>query len=278
MQKVFRHIHQGSYFGICSLEVFSAFREEQTYALLWCRKGEVILEVDQQAIILGENEIVPLAFNQNCEITQSAEGVAFLYNRDFYCIMDHDKEVGCAGLLYFGSTQVVKIQLDTLHKRKFELLLQVFLDEFETKDNIQEDMLRMLLKRLIILCTRILKAQSSFAHLPEESEVIRQFHILLEQHFKEIQSVSAYAELLNRSPKTLSNLFAKNGEESPLKQIQGRIALEAKRLLLFTDKSIKEISYELNFDEVTHFSRFFRRNTHMSPSDFRSTQRLAGKK
>ena len=278
MHKRFKHAQKGSYFSICSLEKFASLREEKTYALLWCRKGKLTLTVDQQQVVLHENEILPLASNQNAKFIQSAEGIAFLYNRDFYCILDHDKEVGCAGLLYFGATQIAKIQLDPVHIRKFELLLQVFWDEFETEDNIQEDMLRMLLKRLIILCTRLYKAQATISHLPDELEVIRKFHILLEQHFKEKQSVSAYAELLNRSPKTLSNLFAKNGENSPLKQIQERMALEAKRLLLFTEKSIKEISYELNFEEVTHFSRFFKRLTRMSPTEFRNTQHPSGKK
>ncbi|MEM6630368.1 MAG: helix-turn-helix domain-containing protein [Bacteroidota bacterium] len=278
MHKIYRHAQQGSYFSVCSLAEFSSYREERTFALLWCREGELRLEVDLQTVVLNENEVLPLAFNQPCVITQQAEGIAFLYNRDFYCIVDHDKEVGCAGLLYFGATQIAKIQLDPPHTRKFELLLQVFLDEFETEDNIQEDMLRMLLKRLIILCTRLLKTQTSLPQLPDEREVIRQFRLLLELHFREKQSVSAYAELLNRSPKTLSNVFAKHGEDSPSKQIQERIALEAKRLLLFTEKSVKEISYELTFEEVTHFSRFFKRNTHMSPSEFRKTQLTFGKK
>jgi AraC-like DNA-binding protein len=51
--------------------------------------------------------------------------------------------------------------------------------------------------------------------------------------------------MLNKSPKTLSNLFKKYNEKSPLQIIQDRTILEARRLLRYSDKSIKEIAYEI---------------------------------
>ncbi|MGY0041525.1 helix-turn-helix domain-containing protein [Pedobacter sp. NJ-S-72] len=82
-----------------------------------------------------------------------------------------------------------------------------------------------------------------------------------------------YAELLNRSPKTLSNLFAIYNHKSPLAVIQERIVLEAKRLLIYTDKSAKEIAYDLGFDDAAYFSNFFKKHNAFSPSDFRSAKR-----
>lgn len=67
-----------------------------------------------------------------------------------------------------------------------------------------------------------------------------------------------YADLLNKSPKTLSNLFSIYNQKSPLQIIHERISLESKRLLVYTDKSTKEIAFELGFEEVAHFSRFFK--------------------
>ena len=252
-----------------SIEKFPDYREQDSFKIFWCTKGIIELEVDLEKVHVKENQVLSLGANQHIGSVNGGEGIVYQYNRDFYCIVDHDKEISCVGLLYYGSNRTPVLTLDEKHQRKFELLHQVFEDEFDTVDNIQESMLRMLLKRLIIICTRLLKEQYPFPTEEPELEIIRQFHILLELNFKTKQTVAQYADMLYKSPKTLANLFAKNNEKPPLKQIQNRITLEAKRMLRFTDKPIKEISWELNFGEVAHFSRFFKRNTGLAPTEFR---------
>lgn len=288
MLKVFQNTQKNSYFSITSLNHYELFQVDRTFKFLWCRNEKISLEVDGELIILKPNQILCLAPNHQLRINYFLQGphspiekelspqtewvdnvYLMQYNRDFYCVLDHDQEISCAGLLFYGATQIPIIQLDTSHQAKITRLWEVFQDEFETKDNIQESMLNMLLKRWIIICTRLLKEQTKIDYQNDELADIRRFHILVEQHFRTKQKVSDYAELLNKSPKTLSNLFAKNNEKPPLKHIQDRIILEAKRLLLYSEKSIKEISWELNFEEVTHFSRFFKRYTHYTPTSYR---------
>jgi AraC-like DNA-binding protein len=75
--------------------------------------------------------------------------------------------------------------------------------------------------------------------------------------------------MLHKTPKTLSTLFKKMGDALPLTIINDRILLEAKRLLLYSDKTAKEIAYELGYNESGHFSRFFKKKTGVSPSKFR---------
>ena len=74
---------------------------------------------------------------------------------------------------------------------------------------------------------------------------------------------------MNKSPKTLSNLFSKNNGPSPLQVIKARIIQEAKRLLQYTDNSTKEIAYELGFDDPASFSRFFKDNVGESPTNYK---------
>ncbi|MFK0732852.1 MAG: helix-turn-helix domain-containing protein, partial [Gloeotrichia echinulata HAB0833] len=132
------------------------------------------------------------------------------------------------------------------------------------------EMLRVLLKRLIIKLTRLAMNQ----HLHEETsqpdlDLIRQYSLLVENNYRRLHQVQDYAELLNKSPKTLANLFAQNQQPSPLAVITNRIALEGRRLLTYTDKTISEIGFELGFEESAHFSRFFKQAVGKTPRDFR---------
>lgn len=155
-------------------------------------------------------------------------------------------------------------------KRKFNVLYEVFEEEFSTSDKIQGDMLQMLLKRLIIMCTRLAKEQLIVRTLDNEQiDVVRKFNVLVDTHFKTKRKVSDYADLLFKRPKTLSNLFAIYNQKSPQQIIPDRLALEAKRLMRFTDKQNQEIAHELGFNESAHFSKFFKKMTGHSPSRYR---------
>ena len=91
----------------------------------------------------------------------------------------------------------------------------------------------------------------------------------METNFKTKKQVADYAEMLNKSPKTLSNLFKKYNEKSPLQIIQDRTILEARRLLRHSDQSIKEIAYEIGYEDIQSFSRFFKKLEGVSPSEFK---------
>jgi AraC-type DNA-binding domain-containing proteins len=220
--------------------------------------------------------ILTLMSQQSFDLKDKRDICTWRFNKDFYCIIDHDKEVSCAGFLFYGWQHIMFINSDIDLIRKLKMLKQVFIDEFETSDTVQGEMLRMLLKRLIILLTRAAKSQMH-GEKPREVEdfdLIRSFNLLVEQHYRTYHQVQDYAELLHKSPKTLSNLFKMYKVGSPLSLIQKRILLEAKRYLMYTDYSISEIADQLGFAEPTHFSRFFKTQTTQSPRVFKDSAQL----
>jgi AraC-like DNA-binding protein len=149
----------------------------------------------------------------------------------------------------------------------------LFEEEFENKDQIQGEMLRTLLKRMLITATRLIKKEQNQDQLTtKQVDLIRKFNILVEQHFKEKHQVADYANLLFKSPKTLSNFFKKHDVKSPLKIINDRITAEAKRLLRNSDRTAEEIAYELGYSEPSHFSKFFKKQTGLSPLGYRKDE------
>lgn len=249
-------------------------RKDKFLTIAWNNGINQKVTIDGMEFIFPENTILPLMVNQSFTFEFPEQITAWQYNRNFYCIVDHDKEVSCVGFLFYGSSDIMFIKLDADQQKKILLLLNVFIDEFETIDNIQRDMLQMLLKRLIIIITRLAKEQYiTDKNLTDDKlDTVRSYNLMVENNYKTQHQVSFYAEQLNKSPKTLANLFAIYNHKSPLAVIQDRVSLEAKRLLLYTDKSAKEIAYELGFEDAAYFSNIFKKHTGYSPTDFRKAK------
>ena len=249
-------------------------RASAIYTIAYNNGPDQEVLIDGSTYVFAADHLLPLMSDNHFTFSKPEQIIAWQYNREFYCILDHDKEVSCAGFLYYGTHGEMFIKLEESDKKKVDALSQVFVDEFSEQDNIQGQMLRMLLTRLIILTTRLAKKQHVSAELDEpQFDIARQFGLLVEEHYKEHHQVQDYATLMHKSPKTLSNLFAKFSNKSPLQIILDRVALEAKRLLLYTDLTSKEIAFELGFDDPSTFSRFFKKQVGQSPSAFKKSHK-----
>ncbi len=249
---------------------------QQFYTIIYNTAAQQTVVIDEIPYLLPPGAVVPIMYRQHFRFEKPEAVTALQFNRDFYCVVNHDKEVGCAGLLFYGLKGVIVLQPDGIIQKKLDLLLEVFKDEFETIDDVQGNMLRMLLVRWIITLTRIARIQCVPAGLESQGnlyDVVRQFHTLVEIHFKTNHEVQFYAEKLFKSPKTLTNQFKKAGINPPLKIINQRRVLEARRMLYYTALSVKEIADELGFEDAANFTRFFKNNTGTSPSELRNTLR-----
>ncbi len=251
---------------------------EHPLTIIWNRGSEPQpFRLDAVPHALGPQEVLALNTNQTFAFAPADTLVAWQFNREFYCIADHDQEISCSGLLFYGTREgLTTVHLDPDERLRFVALLDVFEDEFRERDKLQGEMLHMLLKRLIVKTTRLYKRQ----HVAEclstpELDLIRKFGLLVEHHYREFRRVQDYARLLHKSPKTLANLFGQHSTRTPQQIIQDRVALEAKRMLSFTQASVAEIGYAVGFGEPAHFSRFFKSVTGESPAAYRKAQ-LAG--
>lgn len=277
MKYEYRDSKLGSILGMTDdikndLERFSD--TSNTIKFLWNRNEQPInLVIDGLDLMLMPNQITTVTNLQHVSYSQTKLPLAaILFNREFYCVFDHDSEVSCNGILFFGTQDIPIISIPEDQSTKFNLWYEMFIEEFSTPDNIQGDMLQMLLKRLIIMGTRLAKEQLIVKTLNNDQiDTIRRFNFLVDLHYKTKRRVSDYAEMLFKSPKTLSNLFSIYNQKSPQQIILERIALEAKRFMNYTDKQNQEIAFELGFNDPAHFSRFFKKMTQMTPSEYRES-------
>lgn len=131
-----------------------------------------------------------------------------------------------------------------------------------------------LLQLFLIYCNNSSSIDSN--QLDEDNSnvcIIRDFKHLVDNNYTQWHKVNDYANQIHITSKHLSQTVKNYTGKSAKEVIQDRLVLEAKRLLLHTNLSIKEIAYKIGFVEPLHFSGFFKKQVAISPTQFRETGR-----
>ena len=241
--------------------------------MLFLKKGSQIT-IDFNTYKLKADALFFVNMNQWYQVASgknAANGALVYYNREFYCVQVHDREVSCDGILYNNVYEIPVVYLSKEQSKEVQGIIDQIVQEVKNDDHPVEEMLRILLKLLIIKATRIWKAEHEVGspEVQAEVEFIRQFSRLVDQHYKTEHSVAAYANMLSVSPKALHKRIKTYQHEVPNDVIKRRIILEAKRLLAHTALNVKEIGYDLGYEDPNYFIRLFTKQAGISPVAFR---------
>ncbi|WP_026704872.1 helix-turn-helix domain-containing protein [Flavobacterium soli] len=232
------------------------------------------LTIDFNQYTTSQDSLFFVNTNQFLQIQKSGKekGYFIFYNRDFYCVQIHDEEVACDGLLF---NNIYNMPMTVLNDADKQLIQNLFLqinEELDLKDASEEEMIRTCLKQILLRAARAWKKQQLGQEMltqDSEMEFFRHFSRLVEIHYKEKHTVADYADLLHLAPKTITHKFKKLGLSQPNDIIKDRIILEAKRLIIHTNKTSKEIAYQLGYEDPAYFNRLFTLKTGDSPVSFR---------
>ncbi|GAB2583283.1 helix-turn-helix domain-containing protein [Spirosoma areae] len=154
-----------------------------------------------------------------------------------------------------------------------EELLSKIRREYEQPGEWRQRMLSAYLTVLLTYLSRLYSEQFTGDVAPVDTLLLRQFQTKVEQCFRELHEVGAYASLLNLSAGHLSEVVKAQSGRPAIKHIHERLVLEARRLLFHTSHSLKEITFDLGFSDASYFSRFFKRETGLTPADYRASIR-----
>jgi AraC-like DNA-binding protein len=101
-------------------------------------------------------------------------------------------------------------------------------------------------------------------------KTVYRFNQLVDEYYDQLHQVKEYAELTGDSPVQLNRAIKEVTGKTASEIIIERLILEAKRLLLFSDLSNKEVAYKLGYEDPSYFARIFRKRTGLAPTDFRN--------
>jgi len=276
MKHEYLHTKTKAFFSVQSISEFwnIAISDSQNkwFTILICSNAKGELAIDNNMMALNNSQAIFITPGQHIHISDIhfLEGYAISFNKEFYCIEYHDKDVSCQGLLFVNNFTLVHFDLDEQQLIIYNNTAKEMIAEMETQASLQDEMLKNLLKNLLIRSNRLFRAQMSIGDVDDLNiDFVRKFSDLVEKHFKKTKQVEAYADMMSIASSSLTKKLQKYGIDSPSRIIKSRVIIEAKRLLMYSDKSVKEIASLLGYDDQFYFSRIFTKETGLSPSEYR---------
>lgn len=264
-------------FSFDNFHGFDHIQRLNYYSMIWVVEGNGTVRSDFSEYGFQSNSLMAFTPYQPFMITgdQSVKGIVLNFHPDFFCIHHHNESVACNGILFNNiySSPVVKLDEKTTHQ--LERLLTQIQEEMVHGDMAQYEVLVSYIKVVLITLSR-LKAKENdqeIAIATEDSQpfILKDLKRHIEDHFRTLHTPSAYAELLNMTPKALAKITKKHFNKTMTDLIAERIMIEAKRELYMTDKQVKLIASELGYRDEYYFSRFFKNNADISPQMYRET-------
>jgi AraC family transcriptional activator of pobA len=247
------------------------------YSLIWVKKGTGTVRADFSEYDFSEDTLFSFSPYQPFMLNVKAEtsGLVINFHPDFFCIHKHHKEVACHGVLFNNIYNPPLVQVDDAAKANFEMIIGQFKTELQNPALAQYELLISYLKIFLITASRLKTEQQTDAKKvtaeDEEPFILQNLKNYIESHYKTKHTASDYADMLSISPKALTKLTKAHFNKTLTDLIAERIIIEAKRELYLTSKNIKEIAYELGYNDEYYFSRFFKKNVDVSPQLYRET-------
>lgn len=245
------------------------------YTVLFVQEGYGTHVVDFKTYEFGSNQVFFVAPGQIHQVNtlERPKGWVITFSRDFL-IENSIPETFLQNINLFRSFgDTPPIVIDEQNLGKLDNILAQMEECFPLRDSHRNRALGALLQLFLIYCNHICTLCNAPDQPDEESTgatMLRDFKDLVETRYQDWHKVQEYASELNITPKHLSHTIKLITGKTAKEYIQDRLLLEAKRLLRHTELSMKEISYELGFEEPLHFSGFFKKQEGVSATTFRN--------
>lgn len=244
------------------------------YQILWFKKGMGVHHVDFKEYPVCDNSLFFISPGQIHFFDRQSrtEGIILHFNESFLSDEGTSENVFLKYNVFnaFDSVPYYHVA-DEDAKRLEGIVISMEREEENAGLFAHRDYLQYLVKLFLIEVQRVGRRGTGVPLCVNNSSnrTFIRFRQMLEHHYKRMHTVKEYAGHLNVSVKTLTNSVYESAHTTPLKIINDRIVLEAKRQLFYSDLKVKEIAFGLGFEDPSYFVKFFKRQTGFLPAEFR---------
>jgi len=247
-------------------------RRLKKYVLVWCSKGTVAVIVDEKELNLKAHDVLTVTSGQihYFKKCNKADGFILEFTLDFFCKNDNDIELifhnglfchfSLNEVISIPNSHIVQAQLESISKELHSKPYQYFISVHSRIELILVEINRTKLER----GDEIWKPDALFLKFLE----------IVRASFEKNYSLSKIATMLGTTEAKLNEQSKLHTGRTAQNVIYGLIASEAKRLLTYQNLSVKEVAYQLGFNDPFYFSNFFKKHTSHSPKSYQSKYAL----
>jgi len=264
-------------FDFESNEHFDHIQRNNYYSLIFVKQGTGTVKANFTSYELKEKSAFSFSPYQPFMFSLKGDfkGVAIHFHPDFFCIHKHQNEVACNGVLFNNIYNPPFITIGKKQEQQLDLIIEQLKNEIQNVALAQYELLISQLKILLIRLSRIKVEQQPQVAVDigdnNQPFILQNLKEAIEDNFKTKHTASDYANMLHISAKALARITKTHFNRTLTELISERIVIEAKRELYLTSKTVKEIAYELGYEDEYYFSRFFKTNADVSPQLYRET-------
>jgi len=255
--------------------LFNSLKRYNYFSMLLVSKGKGSVLRDETRYGFNSDCLLCFAIYQPFMVKPESEmeGVLIDFHPGFFCLFKHRKEVSCNGVLFNNlyDTPVVNLKPDEM--RSLSVIADQLSTELQKRQQPDPDVLISYLKIFLIEASRAkIEQRRGEEVLPAKTPLtLENLKNAIETHYKTLRSPGDYGELLHISTKALNKASKAHFNKTLTDLISERLIIEAKRELYLTSKSVKEIAFELGYEDEFYFSRYFKKKVGVSPQIFRAT-------
>jgi len=240
------------------------------YEILWIEEGTSNQLIDYKTFQINPHSVFFVSPGQThlFEEWSRIKGVAIFFTEDFFASNQLNTSLLFELTFLDNLYSAPEIPLTTEQPNGLKGIVSLLFVEYSASTKSPE-----ILAALLMIFLRKMQhffiESSEGIYNPFYLTTFKRLSLLIEQHYKSSSDNKWYAKELNVSVQHLTTITKYISGKTINTLLLNRKLLEAKRLLTYSSLSISDIAYELGFEDTSYFSRFFKRESHLSPTNFR---------
>lgn len=249
------------------------------HEIIYVRKGSGQMTIDDIDCELEDQTLYCIWQGQVHkwkEAEKRREGLTIMFKNDFLPTLDANTLMVFNSALFNRLQKINTFRLKVEEIKYFDWLFELILSEYNQPAPTfgQKQTLQYLVMTLLVKLARK-TTEIKLNTLPKtgtSAEVFQSFLLLVEHHYQSNVPLDFYAKKLGYSLRNLNQIIKKHGGQTAKQIVLKRTLTEAKRLIAYTNTSIKEIAYRLGFNNQAYFCYFFKKQVGISPQEYRTNQ------
>jgi len=241
------------------------------FVIVWVKKGSGVHLIDLDKFELEDCTVYCITPGQVhlLNTTGPVDGYVISFTSEFMGLAEENFDLLFNTGLFntFSHSPVIKVHDDM--REEMDDMARKMIKEYTNFFLLRSEILKGYLKIFLIYLTRQFEKSNQTEAHSKNIDLVKKFFKLVEKNFTTKRMVTDYADEMIVTPNYLNEVVKKITGFPASHHIQQRVILEAKRQAAYSTLTMKEVAYDLGFDDIAHFSKFFKNAAGQSFTDFR---------